>query len=440
MTTTTRAVMAWAAVLTGFLRAGDWWVDSLGSGDGTGPGTPMNRVQGAIDAAGVGDTIHIRGGVGRVYTNTLYTVNKPVVLQDWTAKPIFRITNAVDSIPTRVVHVAAGDVTLRNLRFEIAGTAIGDGDNIVQITTNAFSGGAAHNVTLDGCEFVMTAFGGHHNQQQPVRQATAPHGTNIVVRNCLFRNWDRDGDTGDGYRLNMLVLNGERCQIVDNVFTNTSKILAGTLRYARFSGNRILNCRNKILYRNNQNTGGMIPTMYGTQLRDSEISYNIVWNDNGRHTEFLGKDREGFQDSNVRIFNNTIYNAEALVACKYFTSTAYNWRPKIYNNLLINNAYTNIYDFGTAGTFMAATEIKNNLWYGGANELLHTPSVGITPVDCYNVSCTFVNTTDTGSPDFLRPDGNQTPQVMLGIGGAYPTYIGAVEPKFGNPATLIAIQ
>ena len=44
------------------------------------------------------------------------------------------------------------------------------------------------------------------------------------------------------------------------------------------------------------------------------------------------------------------------------------------------------------------------------------------------------------SPDFLRPDGNQTPQVMLGIGGAYPTYIGAVEPKFGNPATLIAIQ
>lgn len=286
----------------------------------------------------------------------------------------------------------------------------------------------------------MTAFGGEWNQGSPVMQEATPAATNVVVRNCLFKNWDRDGDTGDGYRLTMVNLKGDYAQIVDNVFTNTSRIIGGNLRYAKFSRNRILNCRNKILYRNNLSTGGMIPTMANTQLRDSEISYNIVWNNNGRRTEFLGKNREGFQDSNVRIFNNTLYNVEALVACSYFSPATYNWRPLVYNNLLINNAYTNIYGIGVATTFMPATEIKNNLWYGGANQLLDPASVGITPVNCYNVSCTFVNTTDATHPDFLRPDGNQTPQVMLGIGGAYPTYIGALEPVFGYPPTTILIR
>lgn len=236
----------------------------------------------------------------------------------------------------------------------------------------------------------------------------------------------------------MLVLNGERCQIVDNVFTNTSRILSGGARYYRFSGNRILNCRNAWKpYGSDANYGGMLQSGYNA-LRDGEISHNIVWNNNGKRTSFLNKVREGF-NGNTRIFNNTIYGADSLVGALYYNDGS-RWNPKIYNNLLINNAYTNIYGIGASSPFLPTTEIKNNLWYGGANELLHTPSVGITPVDCYNVPCAFVNTTDTGSPDFLRPDGNQTPQVMLGIGGAYPTYIGAVEPKFGNPATLIAIR
>jgi hypothetical protein len=436
MTTMTRVVMTGAAMAAGFLRAGDWWVDSLGSGDGTSPGTPMSSVQGAIDAAGVGDTIHIHGGEGRVYTNTLYTVNKPLTLQDWTAKPIFRVTNAVDSIASRVVNIAAADVALRNLRFEIAGAAIGENDNIVEITTNAFNGGAAHNVTIDGCEFRMPAFGGAWNQGAPVRKATAPHGTNAVVRNCLFRDWDYG--SGDGYRLLMISLDGEHHQVVGNVFTNTSKILGGTMRHYRFSANRIFNCRNNQRpYDIPADYGGMLQSGYNS-LRDGEISHNIVWNNNGRRTSFLNKVREGF-NGDTRIFNNTVYGADSLVGAIYYNDGT-RWNPKIYNNLLINNAYTNIYGIGASSPFLSATEIKNNLWHGGANELADPPSVGITPVDCYNVSCAFVNTTDAGSPDFLRPDGNQTPQAMQGIGGDYPTYIGAVEPKFGNPATLILLR
>lgn len=446
MTTRRCAVIALAASLAGMARATDWWVDSLGSGDGSSSGTPMASVQAAINAASSGDTINIHGGEGRVYTDTLYTVNKTgLTLRDWNGKPLFQVLGTSDRITARLMEIAASGVTLLNLRFDLEGAVLGSsGDDVVEITTA--SGSAVHNVTLEGCEFRMTAFGGAWNQGSPVMQNTTPAGTNIVVRNCLFRNWDRDGDTGDGYRLDMVYLNGDYCQIVGNVFTNTSRILAGTLRYARFSGNRILNCRQKFLYRNNADNGAMIPTKAGTRLRDSEISHNIVWNDNGRRTEFLGKNREGFQDSNVRIFNNTIFNAEALVACRYFTSDAYNWRPLIYNNLLINNAYTNIYGIGTntlgvlTSTFLPATEIKNNLWYGGANQLVDPTSVGITPTGSQNVSCVFVNTTATYDPDFLRPDGNATPQVMLGIGGGYPSYIGALEPKFGNPATIISIR
>ncbi len=437
MTATTRAVMAWAAVLAGFLRAGDWWVDSLGSGDGTSQETPMSSVQGAIDAAGVGDTIHIHGGEGRVYTNTLYTVNKTdLTLRDWEGKPLFQVLGTGDRIDARLMEIAASGVTVLNLRFELQGTVLGSGgEDVVEITTD--SGSAVHNVTLDGCEFRMTAFGGAWNQGSPIMQGTSPYGTNLVVRNCLFRDWDRDGDTGDGYRLNMVYLNGERCQIVDNVFTNTSRILSGGARYYRFSGNRIFNCRNSRKPYNDANSGGMLQSGYNA-LRDGEISHNIVWNDNGKQTSFLNKVREGFT-GDTRIFNNTVYGADSLVGAIYY-SDGTRWSPKIYNNLLINNAYTNIYGIGASSPFLSTTEIKNNLWYGGANELVDPPSVGITPVDCYNVPCAFVNTTDTGSPDFLRPDGNQTPQAMQGIGGDYPTYIGAVEPKFGNPATLILLR
>lgn len=436
MTATARVMMAGAAMAAGVLRAGEWWVDSLGAGDGTSPETPAADVQTAINAASAHDTIHIRGGEERVYTNTSYTVDKPLTLRDWTAKPLFRLTNTVDSIASRVVNIAAADVTLRNLRFAIAGSAIGENDNIVEITTNAFSGGAAHNVTIDGCEFLMTAFGGAWNQGSPVRKATSPHGTNTVVRNCLFRDWDYG--SGDGYRLLMINLGGEHHQVVDNVFTNTSKILGGTMRYYRFSGNRIYNCRNsRKPYDSPPDYGGMLQSGYQS-LRDGEISRNIVWNDNGRLTSFLNKMRDGF-NGNTRIFNNTVLGADSLVGALYYDDGT-RWSPKICNNLLINNAHTNIYGIGTASPFLAATEIRNNLWHGGANALTDPPSVGITPRDCCNVPCVFVNTTDTGSPDFLRPDGNRTPQVMLGIGGDYPAYIGAVEPKFIDPGTLILLR
>ena len=421
-----------------YALSSDWWVDSLGTGSGTSLETPMASIQSAISAATAGDKIHIHGGMDRVYTNLSYTVDKRLTLQDWEGKPVFRLTGSTDLITNRLVNVAANGVTLQNLRFEIQGNVLGASDDIVEITTEGAA--AAHNVTLDGCEFVMTAFGGEYNQGSPVMQEATPAATNVVVRNCLFKDRDRDPDSGDGYRLTMISLKGDYAQIVNNVFTNTSRLLSGNLRYAKFSRNRVLNCRNRLLFRNNLSTGGMITTMFGTQLRDSEISYNIVWNNNGRRTEFLGKNREGFQDSNVRIFNNTIFNAEALVACNYYTSSTYNWRPLIYNNLLINNAYTNIYGFGAATTFLPASEIKNNLWFGGTNQLLDVASVGIQPVNCYNVSCTFVNTNDTSHPDFLRPNGNKTPEVMRGIGGNYPTYLGAIEPKFSSPATTIIIR
>jgi hypothetical protein len=443
MTAIRRAVIVLTVALTGSLRGTDWWVDSMGTGDGTDPATPMASVQAAIDAASAGHTINIRGGEGRLYTSSAYLVNKAgLTLRGWEGKPIFRLLGAVDGIDNRVVNIAAGGVVLRDLRFEIQGNVIGSNDDIVEITTA--SGLAAHNVTLDGCEFTMTAFGGIWNQGSPIMQGVSPYGTNIQVRSCYFANWDYG--SGDGYRLNMIVLNGDRCHVVGNTFTNTSKVVTGLMRYSRISNNRILNCRNDRRLPSSITDGGIIRTGYNA-LRDCEISYNLVWNNNGLHTSFLDKSREGLT-GDTRIFNNTLYNTDGLVGCQYYTSSpgTTQWRPLIYNNLLVNSLATNIFGVGTntlgvlTSTFLPASEIKNNLWYGGANQLVDPPSVGITPVGCYNVSCAFVNTTDTGSPDFLRPDGDATPQVMLGIGGAYPAYIGAVEPKVGNPATVIAVR
>lgn len=118
-----QAIMTLAAVWAGYAFGSDWWVDSLGTGDGTSSGTPMASVQSAITAAGAGDTINIHGGSDRVYTNTAYTVDKRLTLRDWEGKPIFRLLGTTDRITSRFVNIAAAGVTLRNLRFEIQGVS-----------------------------------------------------------------------------------------------------------------------------------------------------------------------------------------------------------------------------------------------------------------------------------------------------------------------------
>lgn len=424
------------------LKADDWWVDSLGSGDGMAPGTPVASVQVAIDAAAAGDTINIRGGGGQLYTNQYYRVDKEnLTLRDWEAKPVFQLLGTSDSISNRLLEIQCSGVTLSNLTFRIQGAVMGDQDSLIEITTNELGG--ANNVTFDGCEFTMTAFGGHHNQRAPIFQNLNPDGTNIQVRSCRFTNWDREVDPG-GFRVFMIQLDADYSQITGNTFSNVCKILDGEVRYGRFTSNLVLNVRNNVKIQDGTDgsTSSMILGKYGT-LQDIEISYNRVWNNNGRLTSFIGKTRNGFNGA-TRIFNNTIYNVDSFAPARYFAD-AERWSPLIYNNLMVNSATTNLYSHNTnavpTSAFKPETEVRNNLWYGGANALTNASVGTIVMADNFNVACVFLNTTDPAHPDFLRPDANQSAQVLLGIGGSYPSYIGALVPQAVYPkGTVISIQ
>ncbi len=424
-------ISVWLSVSVAFA---DRWVDSTGTGDGSSNVSPTSSLQDAITAASAGETIYINGDTGRLYTNKFYLVNKSnLTLRDWVAKPIFRLTGSSDSLPsTNLLEIAASSVKVQNLRFEVQANAIGAGDNIIGITTNGVN--AITNTLIEGCEFVMTASGGVYNQGAAIAQLSNPAGSNTMVRKCTFANW-----LWDSYRPTVIVINGNSHAVVGNVFTNCSRAFSSIGKYSIFSSNRVYSCSNTNLMRGSSTDlkPGIIAAVYN-ELQDSEISHNLIWNNGSRRGLFLFKFRTGF-NGNTRIFNNTIYNADSFMGGIY-ASSAEQASPKIYNNLLINNTYTNIYSATNGVAYKATTEIKNNLFFGGMNQLVDPVSVGVTPVDCYNVSVTFVDTNDTSNIDFLRPDANKTPQVLLGIGGAYPSYIGALVPKKTPLGTMVSFQ
>ncbi len=168
--------------------ATDWWVDSLGSGDGTDSTTPTNSIQGAIDASSAGDTINIYGAADRVYTHTNihYIVDKEsLTLTDWgTEKPIIRTADPPsgddDAILDSIIEIATNDVTLRNLRFEIYHNTYRSGDSVVELTGLAAT--PRHNTTIEGCEFVMVdGPGGAYNSGSILDMGGTINATNFLI-------------------------------------------------------------------------------------------------------------------------------------------------------------------------------------------------------------------------------------------------------------------
>ncbi len=401
-----------------------WWVDCLAvpGGDGKTAAAPLRRIQDAIDSAagGVGATVHIHGGTGRRYTNTAYTVDKSeLALVPWDGKPVLAVDGSGDRIDERVVDVAANGVTLCGLRFEIDSDTVGAGDSVVE-----FTGGVVgeNNITIEGCEFIMTdGFGGAWNQGSPLDMGHEL-ATNKVVKDCLFRDWDR----GDGYRVEMIRAAGEYCEIVGNTFSNFSRGMSGDMRYSRISSNRFLNTVNT-----HEDYAIIRASYHG--LRDCEISYNIMWNDNGKRSTFLRKTRDGF--SNARIFNNTIVNARSFVDCVYYAEDSTLWDDAVVvNNLMLAGSQTNVLgDAEGSGTNMirTGTRISHNLWYGGATVLSDVVAGGVL-ISNQHVDCVLVNTNSPGNAGFLRPNARATPRILNGHGAPYPGFIGAVPPLSGG--------
>jgi len=417
--------------------AADWWVDSLGTGDGTDSSTPTNSIQGAIDAASAGDTINIYGATNRLYTHTNlhYLVDKEnLTLTDWgTEKPSIQTADpgGVDenAIMGSILEIATNGVTVRNLRFEIYIAAYRTGDNVIELTVG--SSIPRNNTTIDGCEFAMLdGPGGMHDAGAAIYMGSDLSSTNHTIKNCLFEDFGRDG-----WRYPMISGQGKHWLIACNTFANTDRPLAlSDSQYVEVTSNRILNCTSDGDH--GASDIGIIVGGYN-DMKDAELSHNIVWQTNGMTTPCIVKGMSGWK-GNVKIFNNTIYNTEMFI---YATGRdlSETWGPLVVNNLILGSVTTNVIA-GSNTIFNASTDIRHNMWYGGPTNFLGTNVVNGMLSPNYYVNAAIINLDDPSSPDFMRPDAGLTPSVLLGynsVDPSYPSYIGAVEPRPGGLLFLV---
>ena len=423
--------------------AADWWVDSLGTGDGTSSGTPTNSIQGAINAASPGDTINVRGATGRLYTNNAYTIAKRgVSLVGWEGKPLIQLNGASDNINRAVVWITTNDVTLRNIRFEIDKRVLGSSDSLILISNKV------GNITIDGIEGRATnGLGGAYNAGYIVEiYSPAYDVSNCVVRNCRFSDWGYNGWQRPG----ALKLCGLSNSAVANVFSNVDRAIdcsgnGGTGgRYCLIQSNLFLNCTTEGQTGTNDTSRGIIFGGYD-ELKDYEISYNIAWNNNGKRPVFLLKGRSALKTT-TRIFNNTMYNYLRLFSA-IDVRTGEGCSPLVVNNLLLSSSGTNIMGdwVSTNAALVAGSYIGYNAW-DGALPLIETNTVStnlITLTNNYNIAVTLINSTDPSAPKFMQPHRDSIYALRQAYGlvnSNYPAYIGAVDPGPVVRGTLVVIQ
>jgi len=320
----------------GAVQAANWWVDSLGAGDGTQSNTPMFSIQGAVDAAAPGDTINICGASGRAYTNVLYydVAKSNLTLQDWQGKPtvLLDTNNFAGVVVTNGAFFAirASNVVVRNVRFLIDRKKFGAGTSIIRITNNLA------NVVLDGCEGrLLNGFTGGIAYNAGSIIEFRNYTTNCTVRNCLLADWDYNND---GWRLCAILLAGNGHWIVGNTFSNVDRAIYGdggsaSIANCAIRSNVFLNCLTQGNGGATNASLGIIGGAYNAIL-NSEISYNIAGNNNGKHPAFIQKFRSGFDGAGTRIFNNTIFNLRSFVDA-YNAGIAEGATPIIANNLML---------------------------------------------------------------------------------------------------------
>ena len=464
------------------------YVDSLGSGNGSSPESALPTIRAALDIAGPGYTIWVRGGPDRAYgvTNETDTLPIPAELEglsihgyadvpgdDGRALVAISDTYIVDGYRAHIISNRAANVTVSGLDFSFGTTSVGKQN----VGSCSVFWTAAPFTTMENCLLRMpqpTVYAGS-GAASPLVLCASKEATNFVMRGCEFRN-TRCWSTAHGYPPVKVKSNA---LIACNVFSNVNATVTGQqadLVYGKDTTCYDLTFVSNVVY--GANDGGNLSSglLFGLYPgpKSAEIAFNRfvaardapAQNNNGTITHrvnltFGAQFAEAFSGKEATlVHHNTIIGGQS--AFLFNDAQGKKRKNQFFSNLilldpngtvLVENVKAGTTEFsgGRTTSFIAPSFLRNNAYTGdltGGNATAlatYDLSGGLVIADNIALAAPpdFVCTNDIYSPDFYRYRSSRTDSLDLGVLGwrgennEYPHWIGATRPLYPSAAMMI---
>lgn len=460
------------------LFAADIYVDFLANSSGDGSlSSPYRTMREGILAAGAGDTILVTGTTYAINSNadTMQippgkdgltirydsggTGRLPVVISD---------TYVVDGWRDSIVSNASENVTISGFAFSFGRESIGKQNvgSVKLIVTDA------PYFTLDNCEFFCTGtpgYGGSGSGGIVFCGNDAPNtkgnATHLLVQNCYFHNLV--GSRGDIARDPIAAYHD--ATIRNCFFENTWGVVLsannGQISNFTFVSNvvKVANfIQNNMSYHRLSNGASSSGALFHSAYRgmgSAEIAFNVFLGNGDAECGIFNKFRfDGFK-GNISFHHNTVrdfgyvwgyYDKSSSTSTKQTVFTLYDnilmlnaggilFRDEGYKNERINGT-----SFVKQGSFFRNNALtKPYTTFAGAatQDPTYDPS-DLVIADNLDLSAVpaFRDTTDRTSPNYYRLRTSDELWVVLSAKpDATPAYIGAVEPLYVPPATIIRL-
>ena len=465
------------------------YVDSLGNGNGSSPESALQTIREAVDLAGPGFTIWVRGGEGRAYSVANETDTLPISA-DLEGLSICAYTNApgddgralvtisdtyiVDGNRAHIISNRAANVTVSGLDISFGTTSVGKQN----VGSCSILWTAAPFTTLENCLLRMPqppTYAGS-GASSPLVLCASKDATNLVVRGCEFRN-TRCWSAAHGYPPIKVKSNA---LIACNVFSNVNSTVTGQqadLVYGRDTTCYDLTFVSNVVYGANDGGNLSAALLFGLYPgpKSAEIAFNRfvaardapAQNNNGTITHrvnltFGAQFAEPFSGKTATVVHhNTIIGGQS--AFLFNDAQGNKRKNQFFSNLiLLDPAGTNLVENVKAGTtefsggrttsFIAPSCLRNNAYTGvltgGSATALTSYDLSGGMVITNNIvlaaSPEFICTDDIYSEDFyryrsVRGEGDIGRLGWAGENNEYPPYIGALPPLY-PPKTLIIMK
>ena len=462
------------------------YVDSLGNGSGTSPESALPTIREAVDIAGPGFTIWVRGGEGRAYgvTNNADTIPIPETLgglsiRAYTHTPgdgghaLVTISDTYinDGNRAHIVSNRAANVTVSGLDFSFGTTSVGKQN----VGSCSVFWTAAPFTTMENCLLRMpqpTTYAGS-GASSPLVLCASKDATNLVVRGCEFRN-TRCWSSNHGYPPIKVQSNA----LIDcNVFSNVNSTVTGQqadLVYGPDTSCYNLTFVSNMVYGANEGGNLSYALLFGLfpGPKSAEIAFNRFVADPGARTQkgetithrvnfsFAAQFAEAFSGKEATlVHHNTIIGGQS--AFLFNEAQGNKRKNQFFSNLiLLDSGGTNLVENVKSGTtefsggrttsFIAPSFLRNNAYTGvltGGNATAlatYDLSAGMEIADNIALAAPpdFICTNDIYSEDFYRYRSEHGEDDLGSLGWAgenneYPTYIGALPPLYPEETLII---
>jgi hypothetical protein len=461
------------------------YVDSSGSGNGSAPTNALPTIREALEIAGAGFTIWVRGGDDRGYSvatqgDLMVIPESDIALRSYGGEGPAKVEISAtlkDSLANAsVINIPVGltNIVISGFAFTYYGSdgvdnagSLGNSGRVIDVYGDY--------VTIEDCTFrqignytksngnityvASSESMGHAAVATRAKQNDTFKGCYMTVRRCRFLGESED-------RSMSATIHGRNSVFSENVFSNCYVVTMP-----------VKNCDTSVLFVSNviyRCAGFKTNWDNWQEWPNAEFAYNIVFSDPGSGDVFIHKNgRHGLTGNKVLVHHNTIVNALSLaMVVENGTDNQgqiihKSWQPQFFDNLILldptvadatvfKNDQTsfkegNYSSFETGGVGC----LKNNAWYapGGISGGAATTVAG------YDLSkgCAITNnivldawptfmSMDLDSPDFMRPRASRNPtwairgvawtNAISGCKTGLCDYIGAVEPLMSSPLII----